>query len=95
METFKPNAKSIDPSFGTLLHSCCFEYQFEKLKYLIDTFDIDVNIQDDLGRTVLHLCLEFQNYKGVKYLLKHCNVDGTQTNKVSYAFFFHELHLFF
>lgn len=62
----------------TVLHRAAASQDKDPAKYLIEKYDMDVNIKDNDGKTVLHCAAKVGNKSLVKYLLTRDDVDINQ-----------------
>jgi ankyrin repeat protein len=73
---FQNYAKSKMINEGDVFHNTPLKYSIVNnnllsFKFLCYSKDIDVNVQDKNGDTILHLCFKYNNYLFAKYLIEY------------------------
>ena len=64
----------------TALHIASGNDHLEIVKFLIETYDVDMEAKDNNGWTALHFACVYSNLEIVKYLIETCGVNKEAKN---------------
>jgi ankyrin repeat protein len=79
------NVNAVSKRYGTALHAAAYERRPDVLRMLVDTYNADVTVTDQFGRTPLHLAARGGDVRCVDYLIERgldCNDKDKNGNSV-------------
>ena len=86
------NPQSLDSIGRGVIHYTCAGGSVEILEYLIQHYDLELTVQDNEGKTGLHIAAMYSSTSIVKYIVKRLGIhtilegDSTTCNPLYYAF---------
>ena len=85
------NPQSVDSIGRGVIHYTCAGGSVEILEYLIQHYDLELTVQDNEGKTGLHIAAMYSSTSIVKYIVKRLGIhtilegDSTTCNPLYYA----------